>query len=308
MAKKVKKRRPYIWFILPGFIIYSIFVIYPILSAIPNSFVKWAGVGEKKWVGLDNYIALFTHPQLAPQFFNAAKNSMIYLILNILVVNTISFLLAYVIFKKIPFSKTYQTIIFSPHFLYPTAIAFIYTLFFDPTIGLYSKFMTAIGLEKFSTFPWLSDPSKGMLLLTIICNWKGIGYTMLLYVAGYSMVSKEYEEAARLDGAGKLQIFTKIYFPLIKPTFVNVVVLSYIWSITLFDIPYAIAGREGGLNRGMDVLENFFYRTTFSATSGFSSNYIGIGSAISVVLLIAISTGSALLLFVLNRSQKEGSK
>ena len=75
----------------------------------------------------------------------------------------------------------------------------------------------------------------------------------------------------------------------------------------MFDIPYAIAGREGGLNRGMDVLENFFYRTTFSATSGFSSNFIGMGSTISVVLLLVISIGSGLLMLLLNRSSdKEG--
>lgn len=303
--KKRRKKRTYIWFILPGFIIYTIFTIYPIFGAIPNSFVKWAGVGDKQWVGLENYITLFTHPQLAPQFFNAAKNSIEYLILNLVVVNTISLLLGYAIFRKIPFSKTYQTIIFSPHFLYPTAIAFMYTLFFDPTIGMYSKFMNFIGLEEFSTFPWLADSSKGVLMLTIICNWKGIGYTMLLYIAGFTMVSKDYEEAALLDGANKRQIFTKIYLPMIRPTFVNVVVLSYIWSITLFDIPYAVAGREGGLNRGMDVLENFFYRTTFSATSGFSSNFIGMGSTISVVLLLAICAGSGLLLLILSRGRSE---
>lgn len=303
--KKRKRKRAFLWFILPGFIIYTVFTIYPIFGAIPNSFVKWAGVGEKQWVGLENYITLFTHPQLAPQFFNAAKNSVWYLILNLLVVNTISLLLGYAIFRKIPLSKTYQTIIFSPHFLYPTAIAFMYTLFFDPTIGLYSKFMNLIGLEQFSTFPWLADSGKGVLMLTIVCNWKGIGYTMLLYIAGYTMVSKDYEEAALLDGASKIQIFTKIYLPLIKPTLINVVVLSYIWSITLFDIPYAVAGREGGLNRGMDVLENFFYRTTFSATSGFSSNFIGMGSTISVVLLLAICAGSGLLFFALSRGAKD---
>lgn len=303
--KKRKRKRAFLWFILPGFIIYTVFTIYPIFGGIPNSFVKWAGVGEKQWVGLENYITLFTHPQLAPQFFNAAKNSVWYLILNLLVVNTISLLLGYAIFRKIPLSKTYQTIIFSPHFLYPTAIAFMYTLFFDPTIGLYSKFMNLIGLEQFSTFPWLADSGKGVLMLTIVCNWKGIGYTMLLYIAGYTMVSKDYEEAALLDGASKIQIFTKIYLPLIKPTLINVVVLSYIWSITLFDIPYAVAGREGGLNRGMDVLENFFYRTTFSATSGFSSNFIGMGSTISVVLLLAICAGSGLLFFALSRGAKD---
>ncbi len=306
MRKKMKKRA-YVWFILPGLIFYTIFTIYPIFGAIPNSFYKWAGVGEKQWVGLDNYVTLFTHSQLAPQFFNAAGNSIQYLILNIFVVNTISLLLAYAIFRKIPFSRAYQTIIFSPHFLYPAAIAFMYTLFFDPTIGLYSKFMTMMGLENYSTFPWLKDSGKGVLLLTIICNWKGIGYTMLLYIAGFTMVSRDYEEAARIEGAGKIQVFTRIYLPMIRHTFVNVIVLSYIWSITLFDIPYAIAGREGGLNRGMDVLENFFYRTTFSATSGFSSNFIGMGSTISVVLLLVISIGSGLLMLLLNRSSdKEG--
>ena len=289
----MKKKKTCIWFILPGFIIYTLFSIYPILNAVPNSFVKWGGIGKKQWVGLGNYISLFTHPQLAPQFFNAAQNTLYYLVLNLVVVNTLSILLAYLLFKGIPGHKPYKVIIFSPHFLYPTAIGFLYTLFFDPTIGLYSRFMTLIGLESFRTFPWLSDPDMGIPLLLIVCTWKGIGYTMLLYLAGFTMVSKDYEDAARIDGANSLQLFFKIYLPMIRPTLSNVLVLTYIWCITLFDLPYVIAGREGGINRCMDVLETFFYRVTFSATSGFAGNYVGIGSAISVCVFFVVLIGAS---------------
>lgn len=304
--KKRKHKRSYIWFILPGFIIYTLFSIYPIINAIPNSFVKWAGVGKKTWVGFDNYISLFTHPQLAPQFINAARNTLIYLVLNFLVANTLSILLAYLLFKKIPLHRPYQVIIFSPHFLYPTAIGFMYTLFFDPTIGLYSKFMNLIGLGKFATFPWLSNPDMGIPLLMIVCTWKGIGYTMLLYLAGFTMISNDYEEAAQIDGANSFQLFFKIYLPMIRSTLSNVLLLTYIWCITLFDLPYVIAGREGGVNRSMDVLETFFYRVTYSATSGFSNNYIGIGSAISVCVFIAVLIGSGTFLLISNRKKLKG--
>lgn len=303
--KTKRKKRPYIWFILPGFVIYTLFSIYPILNAIPNSFFKWGGIGEKQWVGLGNYIDLFTHPQLAPQFFNAAQNTLIYLILNLLVANTLSILLAYLLFKKVPLHRQYEVIIFSPHFLYPTAIGFLYTLFFDPTIGLYAKFMTLIGLEEYAVFPWVSNPDMGVPMLLIICTWKGLGYTMLLYLAGFTMVSSDLEEAAKIDGANSFQLFFKIYLPSIKSTLSNVLVLTYIWCITLFDLPYVIAGREGGVNRCMDVLETFFYRVTFSATSGFSNNYVGIGSAISVCVFFVVLIGASIFLIVTSRKTNE---
>ena len=106
----MKKKKTCIWFILPGFIIYTLFSIYPILSAVPNSFVKWGGIGKKQWVGFDNYISLFTHPQLAPQFFNAAQNTLYYLVLNLVVINALSILLAYLLFKGIPGHKPYKVI------------------------------------------------------------------------------------------------------------------------------------------------------------------------------------------------------
>lgn len=282
---------------------YSLFSIYPIVSAVPNSFVKWGGMGKKQWAGLSNYISLFTHPQLAPQFFNAAHNTLYYLILNLVVANTLSIVLAYLLFKEIPGHRQYKVIIFSPHFLYPTAIGFLYTLFFDPTIGLYSRFMSAIGLNGIRVFPWLSNPDMGIPLLLIVCTWKGIGYTMLLYLAGFSMVSKDYEDAARIDGASSFQLFWKIYLPMIRPTLSNVLVLTYIWCITLFDLPYVIAGREGGINRCMDVLETFFYRITFSATSGFVNNYVGMGSAISVCVFVVVLAGASIFLLAANRKK-----
>lgn len=289
-------------FILPAFFLYTIFSIYPIITTIPYSFMKWGGVGDIQYAGLDNFIRIFGNSELAEQMLNALKNTFFLLVLTLLVVNPIVIVVAYLLYKNIWGSKLYKTVIFMPQFVNAVAVTFIVTLFFSPDIGLYSSMMNFLGLGKWSIPALWEDPAYGVPLLLLVNVWRGVGYEMLLYIANYNMIPAELDQAARIDGAGEVKRFLYIYFPLIAPTFTNVVVLMYIWTLTTFDIPFLLGGITGGVGGNMDTIQLFFYRTVFGR-GGYSSNFMGIGSSISSVILVILVTGSFLLQKYLSKRQ-----
>lgn len=298
------KKRPYVFFILPAFIIYTLFSIYPFVTTLPYSFMKWGGIGEMKFVGFDNFNMIFGNGNLTSQMLNAFKNTFFLLLLTYIILNPLVIFLAYLLYKKILGSNIYKAVIFMPQFVNAVAVSFIVTLFFSPNIGLYGIVMNFFGLPQFAIPEIWSNPAYGVPLLLVVGAWRGIGYEMLLYIANFNMIPDELDQAARLDGAGEVKRFIHIYFPLLAPTFSNVVVLMYIWTLTTFDIPFLLGGIEGGVSGNMDTIQLFFYRTVFGRGS-YSSNFLGIGSSISSMILIILVSGSLLLQYFLNKRQVE---
>jgi len=287
------RKRPFILFILPAFIIYTIFAIYPMVSVIPYSVTQWGGIGPAKFVGLGNFAQIFGNAVTLAELKNAFFNTYFLLFLTYLILNPVVIAVAYFLYRKIFLSETYKTLIFMPQFVSTVAVSFIVTLFFAPNLGLYANFMSAIGLGQFSVPGIYANPAYGVPLLLLVGGWRGIGYETLLYVANFTVVPMELDEAARIDGANEIQRFFRIYFPLISPTFTNIVVLMYIWTLTTFDIPFLLGGLNGGANGCMDLIETFFYRHVFGR--GMTSNFVGMGSAYSMIILIALILGSMLL-------------
>jgi len=298
------RKRPYLFFILPAFILYTAIVVYPILSTLPFSLTKWAGLGQPEFVGFQNFITIFGNDEIAPEMINALKNTAFLLLLTYLIVNPVVIIVAYFLYRKIFLSAAFKTIIFMPQFVNAVAVTFIVTLFFSPNIGMYSTFMNWIGLGQYAIPGIWEDPNLAIPLVLLVGVWRGVGYELLLYIAAFTMVPKELDEAARIDGANEKDRFFYIYFPLIAPTFMNVVVLMYIWTLSTFEIPFLLGGVGGGVSGSMDTIQLFFYRTVFGRSS-FSSNFIGIGSAISVVILAILASGSLLLQNFLGRRQIE---
>jgi ABC-type sugar transport system permease subunit len=283
--------------------VYTVFAIYPVLSTVPYSLTSWSGLGAAKFVGLENFKTILGNQSLVSEFLNAFKNTFFLLLLTYIFVNPLIILIAYLLFKKIRGSSIYKTVIFMPQFMNVVAVTFVITLFFSPGIGLYGNFMQLIGLGKWAVPGVWADPAYGIPLVLLVGVWRGMGYELLLYIAGFNMIPPELEEAAIIDGAGETKRFFKIYFPLIAPTFTNIIVLMYIWTLTTFDIPYLMGGVTGGVNGNMDTIQLFFYRTVFSR-GGYSSNFMGIGSTIATVIMFVLLSGSYLLQKSLSTREK----
>ncbi|MBB6634615.1 carbohydrate ABC transporter permease [Cohnella thailandensis] len=285
------KNKPYLWFILPGFILYSIFIIYPIFSAAELSLFHSNGFGSKTFVGLENYRELFTNPELKRQFFNALKNNLILVVLNVGLLIPIQLYFAYVIYTRVKGYRFFQTMIFAPQFITTSVIVFLATLVFDQNIGIFNELLVKIGLGD-HVRNWLGVPGYELVTLFLINAWAGVGFSMIYFVAAMKMLSDEVMEASYLDGAGYWRRFFLIIIPQIRASIVNIAVISYIAAMTTFDFSYLLGGTSGGIGNKMDVMTLFFYRITFGTNGAMggsvSSNSVGMGTTIACVMFAII--------------------
>lgn len=285
------KKHPYLLFILPGFILYCIFVIYPIISAAMNSLFKWNGIGPKTFVGLQNYIDLFTNKVLLSQLINAFKNSFTIFLFTVLFVIPVQIIFAYMIYSKTKGHSLLQAVIFSPQFISTPVIVFIFTLLLDSNIGFFNLLLTKLGLD-FLAKPWLGMPSLGIYIVWLMISWAGFGVGMIFFIGAMKMLPTDCLEAAYIDGAGYWRRLVTVVIPQIKTTILNLVLISYVTSMTIFDFSYILGGVAGGINGSVDVMSLFFYRIAFGDNNpmggNLDENSIGMGTTVAVVLFLLI--------------------
>lgn len=300
--------KPFLWFLLPGTIIYSIFVIYPIFAAGRLSMYQWNGISDKVFVGFNNYVELFTNPDLIDQMLNALKHNIILFVLVVLIQMPIQIIMAYTIFSKARGSNYFQVAIFSPQFISTPVIVFLFTLIFDGNIGLFNEFLRNIGLGE-ATRSWLGVPQFGVYIIFALLFWAGIGVGMMYFIGAMKMISTETLESAYMDGAGYWRRLWHIVLPQIKTTIINLVLVSYIVCMTVFDFNYLLGGTEGGINRSVDTMSLFFYRMAFGDANplggNVSANSIGMGTTVAVVLFMMIFVVALLQILLVYRKEED---
>ncbi|RKP58137.1 sugar ABC transporter permease [Cohnella endophytica] len=302
------RSKPFLWFILPGFVLYSLFSVYPIFSAVQISLNKWDGIGKKTFVGFDNYVELFSNPALFDQLKNALGHSVTIFALNALVVLPAQLYLAYLLYSKIRGHRFFQAMIFSPQFIATPVIAFMGTLVFDGNIGVFNKVLEAFGLGEW-TRPWMGIPEFGIYIVWLLVAWSGIGVGMIFFLGAMKMISNEVIEAALLDGASYWGRFFRIVLPQIKTTILNMLILTYIFAMTLFDFSFILGGASGGINRSVDVMALFFYRISFGDNSSVGGttnvNAMGMGTTIACVMFLIVFVVALLQVFVSYRRTED---
>jgi raffinose/stachyose/melibiose transport system permease protein len=282
----IKRSRAYIGFIMPGLCVYTLFMIVPLFAAVYYSLFKWAGVGEMTFVGLENFRRIFLDPRMSKTFFNALGNNLKYMLIAVFVFIPIQTLMAYLIHIRIRGHKVFKLLVFLPYVISSSIIGFFSLLVFDPNIGMMNKLFKAVGLPSLVS-AWFGDPGKAFPLLVTIIGWQGIGVGMAIILANMKGIPNEVIEAGIIDGAGAWSRFWNIELPFLKPSLVNVTVLSSIFALTQFDLPFIIGGAIGGIDGKTDFLNLVFYRHTFGGAYLGETN-IGFGASISVVLFLII--------------------
>ncbi|HOV64762.1 MAG TPA: sugar ABC transporter permease [Spirochaetia bacterium] len=282
----IKRSKAYIGFIMPGFCIYTLFMIVPLFAAIYYSLFKWAGVGDMSFVGLENFRRIFFDPRMSKIFFNALGNNFKYMLIAVFIFIPIQTFMAYLIHIRIPGHMMFRLLIFFPYVISSSIVGFFSLLVFDPNIGILNKLLKAIGLSAWVS-AWFGDPAKAFPLLVSIIGWQGIGVGMAIILANMKSIPNEVIEASIIDGAGVWSRFWNIEFPFLKPSLINVTVLSSIFALTQFDLPFIIGGAIGGIDGKTDFLNLVFYRYTFGGAYMGETN-IGFGASISVVLFFII--------------------
>jgi len=273
-------------FMLPGFCLYTLFMIVPLFTAVGYSFFDWSGVGPKVFSGLKNYRNLFTDPRLSAFFWNALGNNFRFVFVALFIVIPIQLGLAYLFDIKIKGYRFFQTVIFLPYVVSTTIIGFLSIMVFDPNLGLLNELFEFVGKEVWKS-SWFGDTKRAFGILSMVICWQGIAAGMLIFAANLKEIPREVLEAALIDGAGGFRRFFGIILPYLVPSITNNIVLGTIWGLTIFDIPYIVGGPQGGVNNSMDFMNLFFYRFAFGG-SYYGETSMGFGAAISVVLFVII--------------------
>lgn len=286
MEKMVRKKRPYLFFIAPGFLLYTVFVILPILFVIYLSVFKWSGLGTMEFIGFENFATLFTDSRIAPVFFNALRNNLKYLLCVWCIITPIQFLIAYLFYIKIPLHRYFKFMIVMPYVISTSIVSFFAIIIFNPTVGFLNTFLKRIGLESL-TGAWIGDSNLVFKIMIALIIWQGSAYGILLFYANMVGISKDIIDASRIDGCTNMQRLVKIIIPLSLPSCASVIIMSSIWALGLFDIPFMLGGPTGGVNGKLDFVNMVFYRYTFGSALSGEIN-LGFGAAISVAMCIFI--------------------
>ena len=277
MVQSKKQRNLFILFcIVPTFLIFSVFTLYPLFSGLYYSFFDWSGSSNvKTFTGIDNYKKLFQDPIIPKTIIHD------YFLVATKVVGIMMMALFFAValtqlkIKEAPF---YRIVFFFPNIMSVVVIGILWTFIYNPSLGLVNSGLDFLGLEQFAK-PWLGDEKWALPSLVLPAIWAGIGLFMLMLMGGIANVSKSFYEAAEIDGATEWQQFWKVTVPLIWPQ-IKISVL-YIVITTLngsFILVQVMTG--GGPNNSTHVMGSYLYQQAFVHFN------FGYGATIGVMILV----------------------
>nr|WP_208402640.1 sugar ABC transporter permease [Lysinibacter cavernae] len=271
-------------FILPAAVIFSIFVLYPMGTALTYAMFEWQGTNRGGFVGIENFLKLFTEEPYRTQIPRAFLHNFLLFGAAMIVQNSVGLFLAELLHRRKKFKRLFQTLFTMPYLVSPLVVGYLWSLMLSPLFGPVNAILKLIGLESLAQ-PWLGQPSTAIWVVVLVTAWQWIGFPLLLYGAALGGIPQELEEAASLDGANPWQRFTRITFPMILPIIGTVSVLTFIGAMEAFPIPYALGGSAGSPAGATDVMSLVFYRTSFESGA---TNAIGVSSAIAILLFLVI--------------------
>ena len=256
-------------FILPALIGTVIFIIIPVICSFGLSFARWDLLNPVQFVGLENYKSIFKDEI----FYKILINTIVFAISTSILGVIIPLILASILNTKIRGSEFYKTAYFLPFITPMIVIGIVWQWIFDPNIGLLNTFLHI-------HINWLYDTNYAMPALIIVSVWKLIGYNMIIFLAALSGISQNLFEAAKIDGANRLQVFKNLTVPMLSPTIFFVVIITAISSFQVFDLIYLMT--QGGPMDSTNVLVYAIYKNAFEYFNA------GKASAIAYVLFFII--------------------
>jgi raffinose/stachyose/melibiose transport system permease protein len=277
---------------LGALILYLVFSIIPSIAGIFYSFTDWSGyTTEINFIGLDNFKTIFSADE---NYLLFIKNTFIFTFITIILKTAFGLALALILTEGVKrFAYFYRMMIYLPVVLPALAVALIFRSILNPATGFLNTALQAMGLGML-TQKWLVDPRIALYSVIGVDTWQGVGYIMVILIAGLQSIPREYYEAAEVDGAGFWAKLFRITLPLMMPTIIIVTVLNLLYALKVFDIVYALT--NGGPGYATDVI----YTAVFQA---FSQGQWGLGTAFSSLLFVFMSVLGYFVIRLLDRGQ-----
>ena len=266
-------------FMAPALIMIIAFVFVPIIGSLPLMFFNYSVLGKTEFIGFGNFKRAFSDPE----FFIALINSILFVAV-VPVLQILSILLALLVNRKIKGISLFRTLIYIPVITSMVAVSIIWGFLFDPS-GVINTFLINAGIIS-NPLGFQNDGKTAMLCIMFITIWQGLGYYMMLYLAGLQSVPKELEEAAIVDGASKLRTLIKIKMPLLKPYIWFCSLNSVISAVGVFDVVFVLT--KGGPYNSTLVINYYSYTKAFTDFEFGYSAAIGAVQAMITLLLSLI--------------------
>lgn len=285
-------------FLAPAVIIYTLFMVYPLLDSLRLSFFTTNEQNNEIFVGLSNYVTLFTDSIYAPRFWGGLKNNFIFFAIHMVVQNSIGLLLASLLASGGRGRNLYRTLLFMPTVLSVVIIGFIWQLILNPLWGVAESILKIVKLESLYQ-PWLGLPETALTTISLISVWQFIGIPMILFYTALIGIPEELLEAARVDGATGWQVFWRIKFPLILPTVGIVTILTFVGNFNAFDLIYTMKGALAGPDFSTDIMGTLFYRTFFGQQLQLGNPTMG--ATVATMMFLIILSGVLLYMFTWQR-------
>jgi len=261
---------------LPAISIYSLFVIYPLISAVRYSFTQWDGIGEKEYVGFSNYVQIFQSPELVASIRNSLSLIMFFSVFPIFFGLLLANFIVRIRTQKI--RSITQVVLFFPQIL-PLAASGIAWSWMYANNGLVNQFLRAIGLDSW-TQSWLAGFSTALPAVGIIGAWVLTGFCSVLLSTGISKIDPSLYEAARIDGANWWSEFRNVTIPGLRQEISVLITVTTIAALSSFDIIYVTT--LGGPGSSTLVPGISIYRLAFTQSA------VGLASAFGVVLMLIV--------------------
>ena len=264
-------------FFLPGAIFMGAFLIYPIMKMVFDSFFKVGITGDRAFIGLDNYIKAFT----AGGFMKQLKNTLVYILIAVSVETILGFIFALLFELNYKGSKIVRSFMMTPLMIAPLVAGLTWKLMMSSNFGIVNEMLMRMGiLSNASDILWLADSRWSLIACCIADIWLTTPFMMLMILAGLQGLDGSMVEAARMDGANKLQEIFYIKVPGIKPVLLTALSVRIIDAAKTFDIIWAMT--EGGPNSSSETISIVIYKTLVKY------NNTGYASAMAVIFIIVI--------------------
>jgi putative chitobiose transport system permease protein len=272
--KRQTRRNLFAYFMLaPGIILLLIFTFYPIFYGLPLAFTNYSVIGETKWIGWANFERAFADAS----FLLSLKNSLLYIIV-VPFIQILSILMAILVNNKLKGVNFFRVSYFVPVVTSMVAVAITWKWMFEEK-GIVNYLLQSVGLTD-GKIAWLANPDTALYAVMFVTVWKGLGYYMMIYLAGLQSIPSELQEAARIDGANRTQVVWHVTIPLLKPFVFLCSLLSVMAAIRVFDEVYVMTG--GGPANASLVTGVYTYNTAFKEFD------FGYAAAIGLIMALIV--------------------
>ncbi|MCF7352947.1 sugar ABC transporter permease [Vibrio sp. CK2-1] len=265
-----------LYFLIPALFLYLTFTIYPVMQGVSLSMTQYAGIGEAKWIGLENYQAIFQDHR----YLQVLKNTLVYGITVVIFQNGLGLIFASILYNIPKVRNMLRTALLVPSMLSLVIAGYIWQYLYSPLGGGLNELLASIGLGSLQQV-WLGDSQIAIFSVAAVHVWMFVGYSTAIFLAGYAGISSEVKDAARVDGVSPIKSFFYIDIPLLAPAITVNITLATIGTLKSFEYPFIMTG--GGPDYSTMTLGLRIFMLIFQEFK------YGMAAALSVVMIVFVA-------------------